>query len=238
MLKIFRNLKPYTFYICGALTLILLQVMSDLYLPTLMSNIVNNGIMKSDVSYIWKTGGYMLLITAGGGVCAICASFFGSKTSVGSGKILRNKIFRHVEGFSLHEFDKFGASTLITRTTNDIIQIQTVTILISNMMVRAPLMAVGGSILAYSKDQGLTVILAAALPIIAIVIGLFIWKGMPYFKKIQTKIDKINLVLRENLTGSGSSARLIVSSMKRNALTKQARISPIRISRSTGSWRL
>ncbi len=143
----------------------------------------------------------MLLIAAGGVVCAVLASFFGSKTAIGLGRILRNKIFKHVEGFSLNEFDKFGASTLITRTTNDIIQIQTVTILIFNMMIGAPITAVGGTLLACSKDQGLTMILACALPVILGVILIFVWKGMPLFKLVQSKLDKVNLVLRENLTG-------------------------------------
>lgn len=201
MLKIYRNLKPYSFYLIGILVLQFLQVMANLYLPTLMSNITNNGIMMSDVPYILRTGGIMLLIAAGGVICAVFASFLGSKTSIGLGRILRNKIFRHVEGFSLHEFDKFGASTLITRTTNDIVQIQTVTILIFNMMVAAPITLVGGTILAYSKDHGLTLILAAALPVIICLIGILAWKGIPLFQMVQTKLDKVNLVLRENLTG-------------------------------------
>ena len=201
MLKIYRNLKPYTFYLLGILVFQFFQAMANLYLPTLMSDITNNGIMKSDVPYIWRTGGWMLLVAAGGVVCAIFASFLGSRTAIGLGRILRNKIFRQVEGFSLHEFDKFGASTLITRTTNDIVQIQTTTILIFNMMVGAPITAVGGTILAFSEDKSLTIILACALPVIAIIIGFFAVKGMPLFKMVQAKLDKVNLVLRENLTG-------------------------------------
>jgi ATP-binding cassette subfamily B protein len=166
-----------------------------------MSDIVNNGIMSENVSYILKTGGFMLLIAGGGVICALIASFFGSKAAMGLGRILRSKIFHRVESFSLHEFDKFGSSTLITRTTNDIIQIQTVTILILNMMIRAPFMAVGGIVLAYNKDRGLTVIIAIALPVIAAVIGIVAWKGMPLFKAVQVKLDRINLVVRENLTG-------------------------------------
>jgi len=201
MLKIYRNLKPFTLSLIFICILIFLQVMSDLYLPTLMSDIVNNGIMSENVSYILKTGGFMLLIAGGGVICALIASFFGSKAAMGLGRILRSKIFHRVESFSLHEFDKFGSSTLITRTTNDIIQIQTVTILILNMMIRAPFMAVGGIVLAYNKDRGLTVIIAIALPVIAAVIGIVAWKGMPLFKAIQVKLDRINLVVRENLTG-------------------------------------
>lgn len=201
MLKIYKNLKPFILYIVGILVFQTLQTMANLYLPTLMSDITNNGIMMFDVPYIWRTGGKMLLIAGGGVICAIFASFLGSRTAIGLGRILRNKIFRHVEGFSLHEFDQFGASTLITRTTNDIVQVQTTTILIFNMMVSAPITAVGGTFLAFSEDRNLTVILACALPVIACVIGFFAVKGMPLFRLVQVKIDKVNLVLRENLTG-------------------------------------
>ena len=201
MLKIYKNLKPFILYIVGILVFQTLQAMANLYLPTLMSDITNNGIMMFDVPYIWRTGGKMLLIAGGGVICAIFASFLGSRTAIGLGRILRNKIFRHVEGFSLHEFDQFGASTLITRTTNDIIQVQTTTILIFNMMVAAPITAVGGTFLAFSEDKNLTVILACALPVIACLIGFFAVKGMPLFRLVQVKIDKVNLVLRENLTG-------------------------------------
>lgn len=201
MLKIYKNLKPFSLSLLIILVLQFFQVMANLYLPTLMSDITNYGILKEDVPFIWKTGGVMLLIAAGGVLCSVTASYFSSRTAIGLGRILRNKTFKQVEGFSLHEFDKFGASTLITRTTNDIIQIQTVTILIFNMMISAPMTAIGGTILAYNADKSLTVILAFALPVIVTLITFFAWKGMPLFKMVQTKLDKVNLVLRENLTG-------------------------------------
>lgn len=201
MLKVYRNLKPFTLSLLGILIFQALQVTANLYLPTLMADITNDGIMKSDVAYIWRTGGIMLAIAAGGVVCAVGASFLGAKTSIGLGRILRNKIFRQVESYSLYEFDKFGASTLITRTTNDIVQIQTVTIVIFNMMVSAPITLVAGAALAYSKDQSLTLILVCALPIIIGLISVVAWKGIPLFRMVQTKLDKVNLVLRENLTG-------------------------------------
>lgn len=201
MLKVYRYLKPFALSIAAIVILIFVQVMTDLYLPTLMSDIVNNGIMNSDVNYIMRTGGFMLLVAALGVACAIVASFLGARTAIGLGRILRNNVFDRVESFSLHEFDKFGSSTLITRTTNDIIQIQTVTMLIINMMIRAPLTAVGGIIEAYRQDSNLVWILYVAIPVILLVVILVAWKGMPLFKSIQVKLDKINLVLRENLTG-------------------------------------
>ncbi len=201
MLKIFRRLKPYIFHIAAILVLIFLQVLADLYLPTVMSDIINSGIMKEDVSYILRQGLYMLLISGGGAACAILAGLLSAKVSVGLGRDLRGTLFEHVESFSLHEFDRFGSSTLITRTTNDIVQIQTVSVVILNIMLRAPMMCVGGVILAYSKDQKLTLLLLATLPVIAVIIGLTAKFVIPIFKKVQQKIDRLNLVLRENLTG-------------------------------------
>ncbi|MCX8128823.1 MAG: ABC transporter ATP-binding protein/permease [Clostridia bacterium] len=201
MLRLYKFLKPYSALIAGVLILIFLQTLADLYLPTLMSDIVNKGIMIGDTGYIYKVGGLMLLIAAGGTICAIIASFLSSKASMGLGKILRNKVFNRVESYSLHEFDKLGTSTLITRTTNDITQIQMVTIMIMRMMISAPMMAIGGIILALSKDRTLTWVLAVAIPVLGGTIALIASKGIPLFKQMQVKLDKINLVLRENLTG-------------------------------------
>lgn len=201
MLKIYKNLKGYVPHICLVLVLIFAQVLTDLYLPTLMSDIINDGVMKGDTGYIMHTGLLMIGVAGIGVGCAILASFVGSRVSIGLGSILRSKIFRHVEGFSLHEFDRFGASTLITRTTNDIVQIQTVTILIINMMLRAPLTAIGGVVLAYHQDKSLTLVFAVALPVLVLVIWLIMRRAMPLFKQVQAKLDRINLVLRENLTG-------------------------------------
>ncbi|HEX3030335.1 MAG TPA: ABC transporter permease, partial [Clostridia bacterium] len=201
MLRLYKFLKPYKVMIAFVLGLVFLQTLSDLYLPTLMSDIINKGIINKDVDYIYKTGGLMLLIAAGGVICSIIASYLSSKASVGLGRIIRNKIFNKVESFSLHEFDKLGNSTLITRTTNDITQIQMVTVIIMRMMIGAPMMMIGGIILALNKNAQLTLVLAVATPVLAGVIALVGAKGMPPFKLMQVKIDKINLVLRENLTG-------------------------------------
>ena len=201
MLKIYKNLKGYIPHICAAIALIFVQVLTDLYLPTLMSDIVNTGIMESDVSYIAQTGLRMIGVAGIGIVAAVLASFIGSRVTMGLGSKLRSKIFRKVASFSQSEFDRFGASTLVTRTTNDIVQIQTVTILIINMMLRAPLTAIGGIILAYRQDRSLTLVFAVTLPILVLVIWLIMRKAMPLFKQVQAKLDKLNRVLRENLTG-------------------------------------
>ena len=181
--------------------LVFLQTLSELYLPTLMADIVDTGIVKGDIDYIIRIGGLMLLVAGIGTVCSVMASFLSSKTATGFGTILRGKIFARVESFSLQEFNHFGTATLITRTTNDINQLQTVTFMIMRMMIMAPIMCIGGIIMAISKDRPLSLVIVAVIPVIAIVIGFTMSKAIPLFKLMQLKIDKLNLVLRENLTG-------------------------------------
>lgn len=201
MLKLYRFLKPFSIMVLGVLVFIFLQTLGDLYLPTLMGDIINDGVMQGDTNKILHIGGLMLLVAGGGVVCAIFASFLSSKVAVGLGTILRSKVFRKVESFSLHEFDKLGTATLITRTTNDINQVQMVTVMIMRMMIGAPMMAIGGTILALRRDKPLTLVLAVALPVLAAIIILIAGRMMPLFRAVQKKIDRINLVLREKLTG-------------------------------------
>lgn len=201
MLKLFRFLKPYRLMVCGVFIMVFLQSMGDLYLPTLMSDIINDGVMNGDTQKILHIGKIMLLIAGAGAICSIYASYLASKSAVGLGTILRSKIFSRVESFSLHEFDKIGTATLITRTTNDITQVQMVTILILRMMVSAPIMAIGGIILAFRQDKALTWVLAVSIPVLAIIVALIASRMIPLFRMVQVKIDKINLVLREKLTG-------------------------------------
>ncbi|MED4226868.1 ABC transporter ATP-binding protein [Neobacillus cucumis] len=201
MLKLRKYIKPFQFTICLVLGLVLLQSLSELYLPTLMSDIVDKGVITGDTHYIWKIGGYMLLVAAGGMICSIAASFFSAKAASGFGRLLRSKIFSHVSNFSLSEFDKLGTASLITRTTNDITQIQQVMIMMLRMMAFAPMMCIGGIIMAYSKDAKLTLVLAVAIPILIVAIVVIARKGIPLFKAMQVKLDKLNRVLRENLTG-------------------------------------
>ena len=201
MLKVYRRLKKYSLHLVGIVILVFLQVISDLYLPTVMSDIINGGIMKADVGYITREGIYMLLISGLGAACAVTASFLSAKVSLGLGRGLRNSIFERVESFSMSEFDKFGSSTLVTRTTNDIVQIQSVTVMILMMVLRAPIMCVGGVMLAYSKDQKLTLLLLAVLPFVAVIIALVAKFVVPLFRQVQKKIDRVNLVLSENLKG-------------------------------------
>jgi len=217
MIKLFRFLKGYTLQIIAIILLVFTQVLANLYLPTLMADIVDKGIAQKDVvqsisflgftgsykgiDYIIKIGGLMLLISAGGAICSIIASFLSSRTAVGFGRIIRNKLFTKVEGFSLHEFDKVGTATLITRTTNDVTQIQAVTIMLFSIALFAPLTAIGGIVMALREDKQLTWIFAVVIPLLGVIIGITLKFAMPYFKLMQVKIDKLNLVLREGLTG-------------------------------------
>jgi ATP-binding cassette subfamily B multidrug efflux pump len=201
MLKLLKHLKPYSLPIAAVFVLVFAQSMAELYLPNLMSDIVNHGITNGDVSYIIRTGGFMLLVALGGSVCAILSGYLSSHAAMGLGEILRTRLFTHVSGFSLEEFDKFGTPSLITRNTNDITQIQMVTMIMLRMIISAPIMCIGGIIMAVSKDRGLSWVIVVVIPILAAVIIVLATKGLPLFRAIQKKIDRINLVLREGLTG-------------------------------------
>jgi ATP-binding cassette subfamily B protein len=201
LFKIYRNLKQFTILIIVGVALMYLSVRANLELPTLMSNIVDKGIIAGDTGYIWKEGGIMLLISAAGGICAVLASLMASRSALGLGRVLRSKMFTHVENFSLHEFDKFGASTLLTRTTNDVVQVQTSTVLFLTMIANALFTSVGAAFLAYAADPKLTRILYVALPVIAVAIVVVMRLVIPLFGIVQTEIDKITKVVRENLIG-------------------------------------
>lgn len=201
MFKLFKYLRPFTLSIVIVLILLFFQTMADLYLPTMMSDIINIGVMKGDTDYILREGGIMLLIAGGGVLCSIIVSFISARVSGGFGRILRNNVFSRVESFSLGEFDKIGTATLITRTTNDVTQMQMVTMMSLRMVFGAPMMAIGGIIMATSKDRQLTWVLVVAVPALSLLVSLIAKKVIPLFKQMQGRIDRINLVLREKLTG-------------------------------------
>jgi ATP-binding cassette, subfamily B, multidrug efflux pump len=201
MIKLLRFLKPYRFLLTVVLLLAFAQAMTLLYLPTLTSDIVTNGIVKQDVGYIWRTGGIMLLVAIGSVICAIVGIFFSSQVATGLGKIIRFKIFTHVEQFSLHEFDTMSTASLITRTTNDTTQVQLVLVMILNMMITAPMLAIGGVILALQQDASLAWILVTIIPLVAGAIFLLMSKAIPMFTIMQKRLDKLNLILNEGLAG-------------------------------------
>src|SRR6266700_2709460 len=201
MIKLLRFMKPYRPILVFVVVLAFLQAMANLYLPTLFANIVDNGIIKGDTGYIWRTGGIMLLITLAGTIAAVVGIFFSSQVATGFGKIIRARLFTHVSQFSLHEFDTVSTSSLITRTTNDTTQVQQVMILALNMMITAPFTLIAGIILALNQDVGLTWILVVVIPILVGTIVLLMSQAIPLFRIMQKKLDKLNLILDEGLTG-------------------------------------
>lgn len=180
---------------------VFLQSMANLYLPTLMAEIVDTGIVKGNMPYIFRTGLWMLLVTLIAGVFTIIANYLASRAATGFGRDVRNRMFEHVEGFSMKEFDQIGTSSLITRATNDVAQIEQVYMMILKMMTMAPLMCIGGIIMAVSKDVQLSLVLVVSLPVLIIGIVVLASKAIPFFKAIQKKMDRLNLILREELTG-------------------------------------
>lgn len=201
MLKILTNLKPFTWTVAVILIFIFGQAMAELALPTLMSDVVNNGMMQGDTGYILTYGGYMLLVALASSACSVIGAFFSARVALGLGRNLRNMVFTRIENYSLHEFDKLGTASLITRTTNDIVQVQTVLVMMLRFMIYAPIMCIGGITMAVSRDKGLTLILLVAIPVMMGIIGGLAATVMPAFKTMQKKLDRLNMVLRENLTG-------------------------------------
>ena len=185
----------------GAVLFMTIQVVSNLYLPNLTSDIVNDGIAKGDIDYIWQAGFKMLGFSLISIIAAVCNVYLAARTSQGLGQKLRSDIYRKVINFSHDEMDQVGTSSLITRTTNDVVQIQNVAMMFLRMMIMAPIMLIGASFLAYQKDAQLTSIFLVVLPIMALFIGGVMYFAVPLFKAMQKKTDRINLVFREGLTG-------------------------------------
>ncbi|GGJ03036.1 ABC transporter ATP-binding protein [Paenibacillus hunanensis] len=201
MTRMLRQLRPYYGAAVFILLLTFLQTMSELFLPTLMADIVDTGIAHGNIPYIWRIGSYMLLFAALGMVCSITASYFSARVALGFGRDLRSRVFSHVEHFSLQEFDRIGTASLITRTTNDITQLQQVLTMLLRMMLMAPLMMLGGIIMAVSKQAQLSLIFIVVIPVLGLTIWLIGRRGFPLFKAQQKKLDRLNMVIRENLTG-------------------------------------
>ena len=201
MVKLLKNLKPYWLSIVGIIFFVFLQAISELFLPNLMSDIVDIGVVNGDVNYILKTGERMLLIAFIAMMASIYGSYLASRVSIGFARDLRTKVFTKVESFSLEEFNEIGTASLIVRTTNDITQMQQLAVTLFRMFLRAPLLFVGGIIMAISKNTELALLLVVILPILALIIFFVAKKSTYLFQSMQLKIDKLNLVLREYLTG-------------------------------------
>lgn len=196
-----KFLKPYWKHIVLAILLILVQAMSNLYLPSLNASIINNGVAKGDISYIIKTGGLMLIFTLLLASCAIASSYFGSKISMSFGRDVRRAIYNKVESFSQADLNRFGTPSLITRNTNDVQQTQMLVLFGLNLIVMAPIICIGGIIMALRQDIVLSYSIIIIAPIMAIVVGILLAKATPLFRSMQLKIDKVNQIMREKLMG-------------------------------------
>jgi len=175
--------------------------MAGLYLPTLNSDIINNGVVKNDVPYIWQMGGIMLMVTVVQISFSIGAVYFGSKVAMGFGRDVRRSLFHQVNDFSSREVAQFGAPSLITRITNDVQQVQMLVLMTCTLLLAAPFTTIGGVFLAMHQDLGLSRILVIAMPILAITLAIIIVSMVPTFRLMQERIDRINVILREQLTG-------------------------------------
>lgn len=199
MLKLLKRIPLWAGFL--AILFMFFQVIADLYLPTLTSNIIDNGVAKGDIDYIWRTGFVMIGISVLSIIAAVGNTYFATRESQRLGRSLRSDVYKKVGSFSNHEFDKFGTASLITRTTNDVTQVQLVTQMFFRLMINAPIMLVGASILAYQKDAELTKIFFVVIPIMLVVVGGIMMFAVPLFKSMQKKTDRLNLVFREGLTG-------------------------------------
>ena len=177
------------------------QAVAGLYLPTLNADIINNGVVKNDIGYIWRMGGVMLLVTLAQVIFSVTAVYFGSKVAMGFGRDTRRQLFHQVNAFSTREVAVFGAPSLITRITNDVQQVQMLVLMTCTLILGAPFTAIGGIFMAMHQDLGLSRILMVSIPILAVLLSLIISSMVPTFRKMQERIDRINEILREQLTG-------------------------------------
>jgi len=194
-------LAPYRWPIVFVLALLLVQAIANLYLPELNADIINNGVAKGDTDYIVRTGGFMLVVTFALGIAAIVGVYWAARISMGFGRDLRTALFRKVETFSSVEVNRFGAASLITRNTNDVQQVQQVVLLALNVMISAPILTIGGVIMALRQDVPLSGLLLVIIPIMAALIGFVMTRAIPLFQAVQRKLDRLNLVMREALAG-------------------------------------
>ncbi|HLX33609.1 MAG TPA: ABC transporter ATP-binding protein [Candidatus Limnocylindrales bacterium] len=202
MIALLRNhLRPYAGRIAIVLALLLVQAIGNLYLPTLQGDIINDGVAKGNTDFITSTGGFMLLVTFVVGAASIVGVFFAAQVAMGFGRDVRGAIFRKVESFSQVEVNHFGTPSLITRNTNDVQQVQMLVFLALTLLFTAPILIIGGIIMAVRQDLPLSGLLVVVLPLMAVFIGLVMSRAIPLFRAMQVKLDRINQVMRETLAG-------------------------------------
>src|ERR1700736_4285572 len=194
-------LRPYARPVTLVVGLLLIQAIANLYLPNLSADIINNGVIKGDLGYIWRIGALMLALAVGVGILAIVAVYFASRAAMGFGRDVRRAVFERVQQFSATEMNRFGTPSLITRNTNDVQQVQLFVQMALTMLVTAPIILVGGIILAVRENVTLSAILIVILPLMIAVFAVLMYFAIPLFQSMQRKIDRITEVLREQITG-------------------------------------
>ena len=195
------HIAPYRWHVVAVIILQLAATLAVLYLPTLNARIIDHGVATGDIGYIWSTGGIMLAVALVQLLASVVAVWFGAHAAMGLGRDIRRDVFRSVDSFSAQDMAQFGTATLVTRGTNDIQQIQMVTLMALNFMVMMPIMSIGGIIMAIREDAGLSWLVWVSVPVLLVIVGLLIAQLMPLFTVMQEKIDRINGVLREQITG-------------------------------------
>jgi ATP-binding cassette subfamily B protein len=194
-------LRPHRALLVAVVIFQLAQSIASLYLPTLNADIIDEGVAKGNTGYILSVGSIMLLITLAQIACAVIAVYFGAKAAMGLGRDLRGAIFERVGEFSEQEVTRFGAPSLITRSTNDVQQVQQLVLMSATLMVAAPMLSIGGVIMAIQQDVQLSWLIAVCVPVLLVAVGLIVTRMVPLFRKMQKRIDTVNRVLREQLTG-------------------------------------
>ena len=202
LLRLLRtHLRPYTGLLVCVLVLQFAQVMASLYLPTLNADIIDKGVATGDSGYIWRMGAFMLGVSLAQGVCTVLATYLAARAAMSMGRDLRGEVFDRVSGFSEREISAFGAGSLITRNTNDVQQVQMLVMMSATMLVTAPVMAVGGIVMAVTRAPGLSWLIGVSVPVLLVAVGLIVGRMLPLFRSYQDKLDAINRVMREQLTG-------------------------------------
>jgi ATP-binding cassette subfamily B multidrug efflux pump len=202
LIRLLRDhLRPYRRPLAIVVALQLVQTLATLYLPTLNADIIDKGVVTGDTGYIMRTGGLMLAIALVQIVCAVVAVYFGARTAMAVGRDVRSAIFNRVQDFSAREVGRFGTPSLITRTTNDVQQVQMLALMTFTMMVSAPIMGIGGIVLALNQDVQLSSLLLVSVPVLGGLITLIITRMRSLFRLMQDRIDTINRILREQIGG-------------------------------------
>jgi ATP-binding cassette, subfamily B, multidrug efflux pump len=202
LIRLLREyLRPYRGDLWLVVVLQLVQTLATLYLPTLNADIIDKGVITGDIHYILRTGGFMLAVALVQILCSISAVYFGARTAMALGRDLRQSVFSRVQAFSAWEIGRFGAPSLITRTTNDVQQVQMLALMTFTLMVSAPIMCIGGIILALRQDVKLSSLLLVAVPALGLIVTAIIARMRPLFRQMQERIDEIARVLREQISG-------------------------------------